>query len=72
MNQFNDMTYSSLLDKLASYTTLYTQMLIDNERSEEFYKCKRMIEQLAQEIERRKNSGLSNPSSNSSSQPLTS
>lgn len=54
MNQFRDISKPELLDMLAKQTPLYTQMLADNIKTKEFYKCKRLIEQLVSEIELRK------------------
>ena len=53
MNQFSEMSQTSLLDLLARCTTDYTQMLSDNDKSNEFYKCKRLLEQVTTELEKR-------------------
>lgn len=57
MNQFSEMSHSRLLDLLAQHTTEYTQMLADNVKSNDFYKCKRVIEQLTTELELRHHQG---------------
>ena len=51
MRQFNELSHSALIDLLAKQTALYTQMLSDNIKTNEFYKCKRLLEQLATEVE---------------------
>jgi hypothetical protein len=59
MKQYRDINHSALIDLLAKHTTLYTQMLSDNIKTNEFYKCKRTIEQLTAEIELRKRNASS-------------
>ncbi len=66
MNQFSEMSHASLLDLLARYTTDYTQMLSDNNKSNEFYKCKRLLEQVTTELEHR----MRNNKSNDADQPV--
>jgi hypothetical protein len=53
MNQYSHLTHTSLLDMLVRYTAEYTQMLADNNKSYEFYKCRRLVEQLTEELELR-------------------
>lgn len=57
MNQYSHISYSNLLDMLAKYTTQYTQMLADNNKTDDFYKCKRQIEQLTTELATRRRTG---------------
>lgn len=70
MNQFTQMSHSSLLDLLAQYTTEYTQMLADNDKSNAFYKCKRLIEQLTSELELRMRSSSTDNSAGVNSTPV--
>jgi hypothetical protein len=53
MNQYSHLNHTSLLDLLAKHTAEYTQMLADNDRSYEFYKCRRTVEKLTEELESR-------------------
>lgn len=53
MNQYSHLSHTSLLDMLARYTAEYTQMLADNDKSYEFYKCMRLVEKLTEELESR-------------------
>lgn len=62
MRQFNELSHSALIDLLANQTAFYTQMLSDNIKTNEFYKCKRLLEQLTMEVElRMKEKPLDNP-----------
>jgi hypothetical protein len=62
MKQFNELNDSALIDLLATQTSFYTQMLSDNIKTDQFYKCKRMIEQLTREIAlRMKDNSRDNP-----------
>ena len=53
MEQFKNMSHSSLINMLAEYTIIYTQMLSSNIKTDEFYKCKQTIEQLTAEVKLR-------------------
>jgi hypothetical protein len=57
MRQFENLDHPALLDLLARQTSLYTRLLTENDRSLEFYKCKRLIDQLTTAIEKRKKTG---------------
>ena len=70
MKQFSELTHSDLIDMLAKHTALYTQLLSDNIKTTEFYKCRRLIDKLAAEIEIRKNSAASGSSATKSSVPF--
>ena len=54
MEEIKIMSNTALINLLASKTVSYTQMLAGNIKTEEFYNCKRTIEQLTAEIELRK------------------
>ena len=54
MEEMKIMSNTALINLLASKTVSYTQMLAGNIKTEEFYNCKRTIEQLTAEIELRK------------------
>lgn len=54
MEDLKIMSNTALINLLASKTVSYTQMLAGNIKTEEFYNCKRIIEQLTAEIELRK------------------
>jgi len=54
MPQIKDLKNVELLNLLTKHTTLYTQMLTNNIKTEEFYVCKRIIEALTTEITARK------------------
>jgi hypothetical protein len=56
MHQFKKMSNAVLVNLLAERTALYTQMLTNNIKTEEFYKCKRTIEMLTAEFMARKKS----------------
>ncbi len=70
MKQLRELPHSDLIDMLAKHTTLYTQLLSDNIKTNEFYKCRRMVEKLTAEIEIRKNSAPSGGSATNSSVPF--
>ena len=72
MNDYSQINHSQLLDMLASDTTQYTQMLADNNKSEDFYKCKRRVEKLTAELESRRHTGRSQETNsiNSGNAPL--
>ena len=53
MNQFSHLSHTNLLDMLARHTAEYTQMLADNNKSDDFYKCSRIVEKLTEELEAR-------------------
>jgi hypothetical protein len=67
MKQFNELTYSELIDMLAKHTVLYTQLLSDNIKTTEFYKCRRLIEKLTAEIKKRKHATSSGNSATNQS-----
>lgn len=54
MSQFGHFSNTELLDMLAMYTTRYTQLLTENDKSEDFYRFKRQIELLTAELESRR------------------
>ena len=54
MPQIKDLKNVELLNLLTKHTTLYTQMLTNNIKTEEFYVCKRIIEALNTKITARK------------------
>lgn len=54
MEEIKNMSHTALINLLAGKTALYTQMLASNIKTHEFYKCKRIIEQITAEIEARK------------------
>ena len=56
MHQFKKMTNAVLVNLLAEHTALYTQMLTNNIKTEEFYTCKQTIEMLTAEFRARKQS----------------
>ena len=56
MEEIKIMSNTALINLLANKTVSYTQMLAGNIKTEEFYNCKRAIEQLTAEIELRKGS----------------
>ena len=49
-----DLEEAELLDMLSEYTTHYTRMMNENDKSREFYECKRMIEKITEEISSRR------------------
>ena len=54
MEEIKNMSHTALINLLAGKTALYTRMLASNSKTDAFYKCKRMIEQVTAEIEARK------------------
>lgn len=54
MSSLQHINQADLLDMLAFYTTQYTQMLAVNDKSDDFYRFKRKIDQLTHELESRK------------------
>lgn len=54
MEEIKNMSNTALINLLAGKPVLYTQMLASNIKTDEFYNCKRLIEQLTAEIELRK------------------
>jgi len=54
MRQIKNLKNGELLNLLSVHTTLYTQMLTNNIKTEEFYACKQTIEALTAEILSRK------------------
>jgi len=56
MHQFKKITNAVLVNMLAEHTALYTQMLTNNIKTEEFYTCKQTIETLTAEFMARKKS----------------
>ena len=56
MNEFQNFETPVLLDLLARHTQRLTELFIDNNLSEEYQDCKKMIIELQSEITRRKNS----------------
>jgi hypothetical protein len=54
MEDFKNMDTAQLTDQLAKKTDHYMKMLKAGVKHEEFYACKKTIDQLALEIERRK------------------
>ena len=54
MEEIKNMSNTALFNLLSNKTVSYTQMLAANMKTDEFYKCKRIIEQLTAEIELRK------------------
>jgi|GEM_PF-4939112 hypothetical protein len=54
MSSLHHINQADLLDMLAFYTTQYTQMLAVNNKSDDFYRFKRKIDQLTHELESRK------------------
>ena len=59
MEEITNMSNTALFNLLASKTVSYTQMLAGNIKTNEFYKCKRLIERLTAEIELRNGSNNS-------------
>lgn len=55
MHQFKKLPNAVLVNLLAKHTALYTQMLTNNIKTEEFYRCKQIIEMLTAEFRARKN-----------------
>ncbi len=59
MENLHNLDDAALMDMLASYTVIYTQMIADrNMDSEEFYNCKLMVKLLQKEIEDRQNPSI--------------
>lgn len=56
MHQFKKLSNTVLVNLLAEHTALYTQMLTNNIKTEEFYTCKQTIEMLTAEFRARKQS----------------
>jgi hypothetical protein len=56
MHQFKKLSNTVLVNLLAEHTALYTQMLTNNIKTEEFYTCKQTIEMLTDEFRARKQS----------------
>jgi len=56
MHQFKKLPNAVLVNLLAEHTALYTQMLTNNIKTEEFYTCKQTIEMLTAEFMSRKKS----------------
>ena len=56
MHQFKKMTNAVLVNLLAKHTALYTQMLTNNIKTDEFYTCKQTIDMLTAEFKARKQS----------------
>ena len=54
MIRLRDLEEEELLDMLSENTSHYTRMLNGNDKSREFYECKRMIEKITEEISSRK------------------
>ena len=54
MPQIKNLENVELLNLLTAHTTLYTQMLTNNIKTEEFYACKQTIDVLTAEILARK------------------
>lgn len=54
MRDLKKMSLTALVSLLATETVVYTQMLAGNKKTDEFYQCKKLIEQLTEEIESRK------------------
>ena len=54
MPQIKNLKNGELLNLLTAHTTLYTQMLTNNIKTEEFYACKQTIDVLTAEILARK------------------
>jgi hypothetical protein len=54
MIRLRDLEETELLDMLSEHTSHYTRMLNENDKSREFYECKRMIEKITEEISARK------------------
>jgi hypothetical protein len=48
--KYKDLDHSSLLDKLAQFTAVYTKLLNDNGTSQAKDECKKMIQKLLAEI----------------------
>jgi hypothetical protein len=69
MKKYKDFSHSALMDLLVRHTALYTQMLAENIKTDEFYRCKRTIDQLTAEIESRNKTGVpGNPMINTPAQ----
>ena len=60
MKKYKDFSHSALIDLLIRHTALYTQMMAENIRTDEFYRCKRTIDQLTAEIESRNKTSVPN------------
>ena len=56
MHQYKKLSNTVLVNLLAEHTALYTQMLTNNIKTEEFYTCKQTIEMLTAEFRARKQS----------------
>ena len=56
MHQFKEMSNAALINLLAEHTALYTQMLTNNIKTDEFYTCKQTIDMLTAEFRARKQS----------------
>lgn len=54
MHQFKKLPNAVLVNLLAEHTALYTHMLTNNIKTEEFYTCKQTIEMLTAEFMARK------------------
>ena len=71
MKQYSDLNNSTLIDMLAKHTALYTQLLADNIKTDEFYKCKRLVELLTAEFELRRRTNSPGHSTASTTAPLS-
>ena len=56
MHQFKEMSNAALINQLVEHTALYTQMLTNNIKTDEFYTCKQTIDMLTAEFKARKQS----------------
>ena len=56
MSRFENVETSSLLDMLAEYTRHLTELFIKKDRGKEYDECKHTIQDLQDEIQRRKKS----------------
>jgi hypothetical protein len=61
MQEFQQMTLSSLVDMLAQKTERYTQLLAEKAYGEEFEECRNVIQVLQSEIISRNQSNASHP-----------
>ena len=53
-DQIKKLEQSDLLDRLAEYTTSFTQLLFQKKRNEDYHHAKQMIKLISAEIESRK------------------
>ena len=54
MSQFNNLDTPAVLDMLANYTRKLTELFMKKEQGKEYQSCKRTIQELQAEIERRR------------------